>query len=102
EWVKRPQIGMTGLLVVRCNTDGSFKSTVDKFFSAEKLQEIAAFCNAQGGDLILMLAGKESRTRKAMSELRLELGNRLGLRNPEVFRPLWVVDFPLFEYDEEE
>ncbi len=102
EWVKRPQIGMTGLLVVRCNTDGSFKSTVDKFFSAEKLQKIAAFCNAQGGDLILMLAGKESRTRKAMSELRLELGNRLGLRNPEVFRPLWVVDFPLFEYDEEE
>jgi len=101
EWVKRPQIGMTGLLFIRCNTDGSFKSSVDKFFDEERLRQIAASCDAKPGDLILMLAGKESRTRKAMSELRLEMGQRLGLRNPEEYKPLWVVDFPLFEYDEE-
>lgn len=101
EWVKRPQIGMTGLLYVKCNADGSFKSSVDKFFDEEKLKNIAAFCGAQAGDLILILAGNELRTRKAISELRLEMGNRLGLRNPDEYRPLWVIDFPLFEYDEE-
>lgn len=101
EWVKRPQIGMTGLLYIKCNTDGSYKSSVDKFFSEEKQKEIAAFCGAQSGDLLLLLAGAETRTRKAMSELRLEMGNRLGLRNPDEYRPLWVIDFPLFEYDEE-
>jgi len=102
EWVKRPQIGMTGLLFIRCNADGTFKSSVDKFFSEDKLREIAAFSGAQAGDMIFILAGAEARTRKAMSELRLEMGNRLGLRNPDVYRPLWVIDFPLFEHDENE
>lgn len=102
EWVKRPQIGMTGLLFIKCNTDGTFKSSVDKFFNEEKLGQIASFCAANPGDLILLLAGGEARTRKAMSELRLEMGNRLGLRNPDDYKPLWVIDFPLFEHDEEE
>lgn len=102
EWVKRPQIGMTGLLYIKCNTDGTYKSSVDKFFSEEKQKEIAAFCGARSGDLVLLLAGAETRTRKAMSELRLEMGNRLGLRNPDDYKPLWVIDFPLFEHDEEE
>lgn len=102
EWVKRPQIGMTGLLFIKCNSDGTFRSSVDKFFNEDKLREIAAFCGAAAGDLILLLAGNESRTRKAMSELRLEMGQRLGWRNPDDYKPLWVVDFPLFEHDEEE
>jgi aspartyl-tRNA synthetase len=102
EWVKRPQIGMSGVVYVKCNTDGTYKSSVDKFFSEDKLKELAAFCNAQAGDLILILAGKESRTRKAMSELRLEMGQRLGYRDPANYKPLWVIDFPLFEHDEEE
>lgn len=101
EWVKRPQIGMTGLLFIKCNPDGSYKSSVDKFFDEERLKAIATHCGAKAGDLILILAGPELRTRKAISELRLEMGNRLGLRNPEEYKPLWVVDFPLFEYDEE-
>jgi aspartyl-tRNA synthetase len=101
EWVKRPQIGMTGLLFIRCNEDGSFKSTVDKFFSEDKLAAIATYCNAQKGDLIAIVAGEEALTRKAASELRLEMGNQLGLRNPDVYKPMWVIDFPLFEYDEE-
>jgi aspartyl-tRNA synthetase len=101
EWVKRPQIGMTGLLFIKCNADGSFKSSVDKFFDEEKLKSIAAFCGAQAGDLILLLAGNELRTRKAISELRLEMGNKLGMRNPDEYKPLWVIDFPLFEYDED-
>ncbi|MFM1827814.1 MAG: hypothetical protein RL624_55 [Bacteroidota bacterium] len=101
EWVKRPQIGMTGLLFIRCNEDGTFKSTVDKFFSEDKLAAVASFCNAQKGDLIAIVAGEEALTRKAASELRLEMGNQLGLRNPDVYKPLWVIDFPLFEYDEE-
>lgn len=101
EWVKRPQIGMTGLIYIRANADGSYKSSVDKFFNEDKLKEIGAYCNAQPGDLVLVLAGREERTRKAMGELRLEMGNRLGLRNPADYKPLWVLDFPLFEYDEE-
>ncbi|MEI8280599.1 MAG: aspartate--tRNA ligase [Bacteroidota bacterium] len=102
DWVKRPQIGMTGLIYVKCNTDGTYKSSVDKFFNEEKLKEIASFCKTNSGDLILILAGAETRTRKAMSELRLEMGNKLGLRNPDDYKPLWVIDFPLFEYDEED
>jgi aspartyl-tRNA synthetase len=102
EWVKRPQIGMSGLLYIKANTDGSYKSSVDKFFNEEKLQQIGVFCNARQGDLILLLAGDEARTRKAMGELRLLMGERLGFRNPDVFKPLWVVDFPLFEYAEDE
>jgi len=101
EWVKRPQIGMSGVVNIKCNNDGTCKSSVDKFFNAEKLTEISAFCGAKKGDLILILAGAETRTRKAMSELRLEMGNRLGLRDHSIYKPLWVIDFPLFEYDEE-
>ncbi len=102
EWVKRPQIGMSGVVNLKCNMDGTFKSSVDKFFSEDKLKELATFCGAGSGDLILILAGNETRTRKAMSELRLEMGNKLGLRNPNEYKPLWVIDFPLFERDEEE
>jgi aspartyl-tRNA synthetase len=102
DWVKRPQIGMQGMVYIKCNTDGSFKSSVDKFYTEDKLKAIAAACNAQPGDLVLLLAGAEERTRKAMSELRLELGERLGLRKKEEFKLLWVLDFPLFEYAEEE
>jgi aspartyl-tRNA synthetase len=102
EWVKRPQVGMQGLVNIRCNADGSFKSSVDKFYNEEKLKAIAGSCNAQPGDLVLILAGREERTRKAISDLRLELGQRLGLRQKSEFRLLWVLDFPLFEYAEEE
>jgi aspartyl-tRNA synthetase len=102
EWVKRPQIGMNGLVYARYNADGTIKSSVDKFFDEGKLKGWAEKCQAQPGDLILVLAGKEERTRKAMSELRLEMGERLGLRDKNVFKPLWVIDFPLFEYAEEE
>ncbi|MGN6164778.1 MAG: aspartate--tRNA ligase [Flavisolibacter sp.] len=101
EWVKRPQIGMKGLVFIKCNADGTYKSSVDKFYNEEKLKAIAAFTNAKAGDLILILAGAEERTRKAISELRLELGERLGLRKKDEFKLLWVLDFPLFEYDEE-
>ncbi|RYF96382.1 MAG: aspartate--tRNA ligase, partial [Chitinophagaceae bacterium] len=102
DWVKRPQIGMSGLIFIKCNADGSFKSSVDKFFTEDKLKAIAASCNAQPGDLVLILAGKEERTRKAISDLRLELGERLGLRRKDEFKLLWVLDFPLFEYAEED
>ena len=101
EWVKRPQIGMKGLVFIKCNVDGSFKSSVDKFYSEYKLKSIAAASNAKAGDLILVLAGAEERTRKAISELRLELGKQLGFRKEDEFKLLWVLDFPLFEYDEE-
>jgi aspartyl-tRNA synthetase len=99
EWVKRPQLGMTGMLFIKCNADGSFKSSVDKFFNEERLQEVAGFCSAKAGDIVLILAGKEELTRKAISELRLEMAQRLGFRNPDNYKPLWVIDFPLFEYD---
>ncbi|MBO9621003.1 MAG: aspartate--tRNA ligase [Niabella sp.] len=102
EWVKRPQIGMKGLVFIKYNTDGTFKSSVDKFYSEEKLKAIAAAAGANPGDLILILAGAEERTRKAASELRLEMGKRLGLRKEDEFKLLWVLDFPLFEYAEEE
>ena len=100
DWVKRPQIGMQGLVNIRYNEDGSLKSSVDKFFNEGQLKEIAQFTGAEAGDLILVLAGAEERTRKAMSELRLELGQRLDLRKKDEFRLLWVLDFPLFEYAE--
>lgn len=99
DWVKRSQIGMQGLVYIKCNSDGTFKSSVDKFYSEAQLQSIATFSKAHAGDLVLLLAGVEERTRKAISDLRLELGNRLGLRKREEFRLLWVLDFPLFEYD---
>ncbi len=101
EWVKRPQIGMKGLAFIKCNTDGSYKSSIDKFYNEEKLKSIANAANAKTGDLILILAGAEERTRKAISELRLEMGKRLGFRKDDEFKLLWVLDFPLFEYDEE-
>ena len=101
EWVKRPQIGMKGMVFIKCNADGSFKSSVDKFYTEDKLKAIAAASNAKAGDLILILAGPEERTRKAVSELRLELGKQLGFRKEDEFKLLWVLDFPLFEYDEE-
>ncbi|HZH65288.1 MAG TPA: aspartate--tRNA ligase [Flavisolibacter sp.] len=101
DWVKRPQVGMQGLVNIKYNADGSLKSSVDKFFNEEKLKAIAAYADAKPGDLILILAGAEERTRKAISDLRLELGERLGLRKKEEFKLLWVLDFPLFEYDEE-
>lgn len=102
EWVKRPQIGMNGLVFIRCNADGSFKSSADKFFSEDQLKTLAGIANAQAGDLVLILAGREERTRKAISELRLEMGERLGLRRKDEFKLLWVLDFPLFEYAEED
>ncbi|RPD48934.1 aspartate--tRNA ligase [Paracnuella aquatica] len=101
DWVKRPQIGMQGLVNIKYNADGSLKSSVDKFFGEAQLKAIADYAGAQPGDLILILAGAEERTRKATSELRLELGKRLGLRKADEFKLLWVLDFPLFEYDEE-
>ena len=100
DWVKRPQIGMKGLVFIKCNADGTFKSSADKFFDAEKLKSIAATANAKAGDLILLLAGAEERTRKATSDLRMYLGERLGLRKADAFKLLWVMDFPLFEYAE--
>jgi len=102
EWVKRPQIGMKGLVYIKCNTDGSYKSSVDKFYSEERLKEIAKATNALPGDMIFILAGAEERTRKAVSELRLYLGQQLGLRKAEEFKLLWVLDFPLFEYAEDD
>jgi len=102
EWVKRPQIGMQGLVFIKYNTDGTLKSSVDKFYTEEKLKAIAAAAGAVPGSLILILAGREERTRKATSELRLEMGRRLGLRKENEFKLLWVLDFPLFEYAEED
>jgi aspartyl-tRNA synthetase len=101
EWLKRPQIGASGLVYIKYNTDGTFKSSVDKFYSQEDLKAIAQKAQAQAGDLILLLCGEINKTRKQLSELRLHLGTVLGLRNPEVFKPLWVLDFPLLEWDEE-
>ncbi len=102
EWVKRPQIGMKGLVFIKCNADGTYKSSVDKFYSEEKLKAIADAAGAKAGDLVLILAGTEEKTRKATSDLRMEMGKRLGLRKDDDFKLLWVLDFPLFEYAEEE
>ena len=102
EWVKRPQIGMKGLVFIKCNADGTFKSSVDKFYDPEKLQAIASAANAKAGDLILILAGAEEKTRKAASDLRMYMGTTLGLRKADEFKLLWVLDFPLFEYAEDD
>ena len=101
DFVKRPQIGAKGLIYIRYNEDGTLKSSIDKFYSEEDLKKIADMFNAQKGDLILILSGEKRKTRKALCELRLEVGERLGYRNKQVFAPLWVVDFPLFEWDED-
>ncbi len=102
EWVKRPQIGAKGLVYCMCNEDGSFKSSVDKFYSAEDWKSIAQTAGASAGDLMLILSGDLNSTRKQLSELRLLMGTKLNLRNPDDFKPLWVVDFPLVEWIEEE
>jgi aspartyl-tRNA synthetase len=101
EWVKRPQMGAKGLIYVRYQQDGVLKSSVDKFYSQEQLKSWADACGATPGDLILVLSGDEKSTRKQLSELRLKMGEELGLRDRSVFVPLWVVDFPLLEWDEE-
>jgi aspartyl-tRNA synthetase len=101
DWVKRPQIGANGLVWVKCNEDGSYKSSVDKFYSQEDLSKWAETCNAQAGDLLLVMAGDTSATRSQLSALRMEMGERLGLRKPDEFAPLWIVDFPLLEWDAE-
>lgn len=101
DFIKRPQIGATGLIYLRHNADGSLKSSVDKFYSEDELKEWTTAFNSQPGDLILIVAGIKDKVRKQLSELRLEMGNRLGLRDKNVFSPLWVLDFPLLEWDEE-
>jgi aspartyl-tRNA synthetase len=101
DWVKRPQIGAKGMIYIKCNEDGSFKSSVDKFFGQEDLSHWSDATKASAGDLILVLSGESKSVRKQMSELRLEMGNQLGLRDPKVFAPLWVIDFPLLEWDED-
>jgi aspartyl-tRNA synthetase len=101
EFVKRPQIGAKGLVYVKYSSDGSLKSSADKFYSQENLAVWAKTVNAKPGDLILVLAGDKKRTLSALSELRLDMGKRLGLTKPGKFAPLWVVDFPLLEWDED-
>ena len=101
EWVKQPQVGMQGLVSIRCNDDGSYKSSVDKYYTADELKNIATVMEATAGDLILILAGTEERTRKAASSLRMHMGTMLGLRKASEYKLLWVLDFPLFEYDED-
>ncbi|MDB2482747.1 aspartate--tRNA ligase [bacterium] len=100
DWVKRPQIGARGLVYVKYNEDQTFKSPVDKFYDVSNLKEWARKCGASPGDLLLILSGKKSDVQSQMNELRLLMGSRLGLRNPKVFKPVWVVDFPLLEKDE--
>ena len=101
DWVKRPQIGAKGLIWVKCNEDGSYKSSVDKFFTPADLSGWAERSGAKAGDLILVLSGEAKTTRTQLSALRMELAERLGLRKPEEFAPLWITDFPLLEWDEE-
>ena len=101
DFVKRPQVGASGLVYIRYGTDGSIKSSVDKFYTPDELSAITTAFNAKPGDLILVLAGKEEKTRTALGSLRLEMGKRLGLQKSGDFKPLWVIDFPLLEWDEE-
>jgi len=101
DFIKRPQIGATGLIYLRHNEDGSLKSSVDKFYNEEELAKWSATCQTQPGDLVLVMAGGTDKVRKQLSELRLEMGSRLGLRDKDKFSALWVLDFPLLEWDEE-
>ncbi|MGI9560718.1 MAG: aspartate--tRNA ligase [Flavobacteriaceae bacterium] len=101
DWVKRPQIGALGMVYVRCNEDGSYKSSVDKFYDQDDLAKWAKGTNAKAGDLICVLSGKTNEVRAQLSALRMELAERLNLRNPKEFAPLWVTDFPLLEWDED-
>ena len=101
EWVKRPQVGAKGLVYVKYNADGSVKSSVDKFYSSEEVKAMAEAAGAVPGDLVLVLCGQKRKAQTMLGVLRIEMGNRLGFRDPKVFAPLWVVDFPLFEWDDE-
>jgi aspartyl-tRNA synthetase len=101
KWVQRPQVGAKGLVYAKYNDDGTFKSSVDKFYSQEDLQEWADLTGAKPGDLMFIMSGDTDKVRSQMSDLRLHMGDELGLRNPNVFKPLWVMDFPLLEWDEE-
>ena len=101
EFVKRPQIGAKGLVYVQCKADGTFKSSVDKFYPAEDLKQWAEKFNAKPGDLLLVLSGETAKTQKALNELRLKMGDTLGLRDKNKFAALWVIDFPLLEWNEE-
>ncbi|MBA4275341.1 aspartate--tRNA ligase [Flavobacterium sp.] len=101
DWMKRPQIGASGMVYVKCNEDGTFKSSVDKFYDQEDLKNWAKVTGANAGDMIFVLSGPADKTRTQLSALRMEVANRLGLRNPAEFAPLWVVDFPLLEFEEE-
>lgn len=101
DYVKRPQVGAKGLVYVKCNDDGTFKSSIDKFYDADDLKSWAVTCNAKPGDLLLILSGDKAKTQVQMSELRLEMGRQLGLMDKNKFSPLWVVDFPLLEWDDE-
>ena len=101
DFIKRPQIGATGLIYLRHGADGSLKSSVDKFYNEDELKKWSAAFNTEPGDLILIMAGQTDKVRKQLSELRLEMGNRLGLRDKNVYAPLWVLDFPLLEWDED-
>lgn len=101
EWVKRPQVGAKGLVYIKVNEDGTIKSSVDKFYTPEQIQAIVAAAEAKKGDLVLILCGAKRKAQTMLGVLRIEMGNRLGYRDPKVFAPLWVVDFPLFEWDDE-
>jgi aspartyl-tRNA synthetase len=101
DYIRREQIGAKGMVWLKYNEDGSLKSSVDKFYSEEDLKAWASHCNAEKGDLVLVLSGDKAKTQKQLNELRLYLGEQLGLRDPKVFKPLWVVDFPLLEFDED-
>lgn len=101
EWIKRPQIGASGMVYVKCNEDGTYKSSVDKFYDQEDIANWAKTTGANAGDMIFILSGPADKTRTQLSALRMELANRLGLRKPTEFAPLWVVDFPLLEFEEE-
>ena len=100
DWMKRPQVGASGMVYVKCNADGTYKSSVDKFYDQEDLVNWAKTTGAKAGDMIFILSGQADKTRTQLSALRMEVANRLGLRNPAEFAPLWVVDFPLLEFDE--
>ncbi len=101
DWIKRPQVGALGMVYCRCNDDGTYKSSVDKFYNQDDLAKWAEVTGAKTGDLICVLSGNKNKVRAQLSALRMELAERLGLRNPNQFAPLWVVDFPLLEWDEE-
>jgi len=101
DWVKRPQVGALGMVYVRCNDDGSYKSSVDKFYDQDDLAKWADITGAKAGDLICVLSGEKDKVRSQLSALRMELAEQLGLRKSNEFAPLWVVDFPLLEWDEE-